>query len=80
MKNLHILSAPLLALSVLTAAATDNGVAIDHLGVNNSLIRITGDQRYLLLPVEDAGEEARLNLLLDGKQERSLVVRSPKTR
>lgn len=80
MKNLHILSAPLLALSVLTASAADNGVAIDHLGVNNSLIRVTGDQRYLLLPVEDAGEEARLNLLLDGKQERSLVIRLAKNK
>lgn len=72
MNKLTILAAPMLALSALAASASaDSGIVIDHLGVNNSLIRVTGDGRYLLLPVEDSGDESRLNLLLDGKQERT---------
>lgn len=81
MNKLTILAAPMLALSALAASASaDSGVVIDHLGVNNSLIRVTGDGRYLLLPVEDAGDESRLNLLLDGKQERTLTVRLAKNK
>ena len=81
MNKLTILAAPMLALSALAASASaDSGVVIDHLGVNNSLIRVTGDGRYLLLPVEDSGDESRLNLLLDGKQERTLTVRLAKNK
>ena len=81
MNKLTILAAPMLALSALAASASaDSGVVIDHLGVNNSLIRVTGDGRYLLLPVEDAGDESRLHLLLDGKQERTLTVRLAKSK
>lgn len=81
MNKLTILAAPMLALSALAASASaDSGVIIDHLGVNNSLIRVTGDGRYLLLPVEDAGDESRLHLLLDGKQERTLTVRLAKSK
>lgn len=81
MNKLTILAAPMLALSALAASASaDSGVVIDHLGVNNSLIRVTGDGRYLLLPVEDAGDESRLHLLLDGKQERTLTVRLAKNK
>lgn len=81
MNKLTILAAPMLALSALAASASaDSGVVIDHLGVNNSLIRVTGDGRYLLLPVEDSGDESRLNLLLDGKQERTLTVRLAKSK
>ena len=81
MNKLTILAAPMLALSALAASASaDSGIVIDHLGVNNSLIRVTGDGRYLLLPVEDSGDESRLNLLLDGKQERTLTVRLAKNK
>ena len=81
MNKLTILAAPMLALSALAASASaDSGIVIDHLGVNNSLIRVTGDGRYLLLPVEDAGDESRLHLLLDGKQERTLTVRLAKSK
>ncbi len=81
MNKLTILAAPMLALSALAASASaDSGVVIDHLGVNNSLIRVTGDGRYLLLPVEDSGDESRLHLLLDGKQERTLTVRLAKNK
>ncbi len=81
MNKLTILAAPMLALSALAVSASaDSGVVIDHLGVNNSLIRVTGDGRYLLLPVEDSGDESRLNLLLDGKQERTLTVRLAKSK
>ena len=51
------------------------GVTIEHLGTNNTLVRITEVGKYLLLPIQDNGEEATVNIVADGKQERSIVAR-----
>ena len=39
--------------------AKDTGVKIEHLGVNNTLVRITGDGKYLLLPIQESNVVAR---------------------
>lgn len=62
------------------AAMAGNGVEISHLGVNNTLVRIIDDGKYLLLPVQEANEEARVNILVDGKLEKSLNVRLAKSK
>lgn len=62
------------------ASAGDNGVHVDHLSVNNTLVRVTSPGKYLLLPVQESNEEARVNVLVDGKLEKSLNVRLAKGR
>ncbi|MDE7080650.1 MAG: GH32 C-terminal domain-containing protein [Muribaculaceae bacterium] len=52
-----------------------DGVEINHLGVNNTLVRVTGDGNYLLLPVEDSRDDARINVLVDGKIAETIYVR-----
>lgn len=52
-----------------------DGIEVSHLGVNNTLVHITGDGRYLLLPVEEGVEDAKVDILLDGKPETSIYVR-----
>lgn len=63
----------MLSASILSVAA--EGVVINHLSVNNTLVRITGEERYLLLPVEEANDDARINVLVDGKVAEVIYVR-----
>lgn len=53
------------ALGIMTMNATD-GIEINHLGTNNTLVRVTGDARYLLLPVEESMDDATVNVLING--------------
>ena len=56
------------------SAQIDKGIQIEHLGTNNTFVRVTGQSKYLLLPVQDAGEESQVHVVVDGKLERSIVV------
>ncbi len=66
--------------SQLTAAQPDRGVEIMHLGTNNTIVKVTGDSRYLMLPVQESNDEATVNVLVDGKLDRSIVVRLAKSK
>lgn len=72
MKSLTIAGAAL-ALPVSSAAAA--GVQIDHLGTNNTLVRVTGTEKYLILPVQESVDDARINVLADGKIAETIYVR-----
>ena len=66
------LSLPLLCWQGLAAA---DGVGISHLGTDNTLVRIEGDAKYLLLPVEESVDDATLHVLRDGRPETTFFVR-----
>lgn len=57
-----------------------DGVEVNHLGVNNTLVRVTGDSRYILLPVQESNDDARIEVLVDGKPERTIYVRLAKNK
>ncbi|MGN1245942.1 MAG: GH32 C-terminal domain-containing protein [Muribaculaceae bacterium] len=69
----------LLAASVTSAAAAE-GIVMNHLSATNSLVRITDDAHYLLFPVQEAIDDARVNVLVDGKLEETIYVRLAKTK
>ncbi|MDE5827280.1 MAG: hypothetical protein K2H57_06905, partial [Duncaniella sp.] len=64
MKYLNRLSTTLLAgtLGILTMNAAE-GIEINHLGTNNTLGRVSDDSRYLLLPVEEGVDDAKVDVL-----------------
>ena len=66
-------------LAALPASAAE-GVEVNHLGVNNTLVRITGDSRYLILPVQESNDDARVVVLVDGKIDRTINVRLAKSK
>ncbi|MDE6439230.1 MAG: DUF4980 domain-containing protein, partial [Muribaculaceae bacterium] len=72
------LAAP--ALASAAAAVAESGVKIEHLGTNNTLVRVTGEGKYLLLPVQESNDDATLNILVDGRLDRTLKVRLAKSR
>lgn len=67
------LSAPL-------AQASADDIKIEHLGVNNTLLRINGGGKYLLMPVQESIDDATVNVLVDGKLEKTIYVRLAKSK
>lgn len=70
----------LLALAAASAASASDGIEVKHLGVNNTLVRVTGDSRYLLLPVQESTDDARINILVDGNVAGTIYVRLAKSK
>lgn len=76
-----IASSLMLAASLLTATASAaDGVGVSHLGVNNTMVRITGAGKYLLLPVQESNDDAKVSILADGKIEKTINVRLAKSK
>ncbi|MBO4977433.1 MAG: GH32 C-terminal domain-containing protein [Muribaculaceae bacterium] len=63
-----------------SAATTPGGIAVEHLGVNNTLVRVDGEGRYLILPVQESNDDANVNILVDGQLDRTLRVRLAKSK
>ena len=62
-----------------TVSASD--VAVDYLGTGNTLVRVEGAaDQYLMIPVEDNGPEARVEVLVDGRLDKVIVVRVANSR
>ncbi|MDE6333196.1 MAG: hypothetical protein K2L77_00965, partial [Muribaculaceae bacterium] len=55
-------------------ASAADGITVDHLGVNNTMVRIGADNtdRYILLPVLEANDDATVNGLVDGRLDRTI--------
>ena len=72
-----------LAIAAITSAAAffpmattaAEGIRIDHLGADNTLVRITGDSRYELLPVQEANDDARMHVVGDGQPGGAVCLR-----
>ena len=63
-----------------SGASASEGVEVNHLGVSNTLVRVTGNGRYLLLPVQESIDDARVNVLVDGKLDKSINVKLAKSK
>ena len=61
-------------------ATAGNGVEVEHLGTNNTLVRVTADGKYLLLPVQESNDEATVNVIADGKLDKTINVRLAKSK
>jgi len=61
-------------------AATADGVEINHLGITNTLVRVTGDSNYLILPVQESSDDAKINVVVDGDIAETIYVRLAKSK
>lgn len=68
------------AIATASYGAVSEGVEVNHLGVNNTLVRVTGESKYLMLPVQESNDDARIEVLVDGKPERTIYVRLAKSK
>lgn len=71
-----------LALALTPALHAADGLHIDFLGTNNTLVRVdpTAGARYLILPVQESNDDAGIHVLVDGRPERTIYVRLAKTK
>ncbi len=69
---------PLLGLTGVAVHA--EGVRVEHLGSNNTLVRVDGDSQYLMIPVQEAYDDATVNVVVDGKLDRTIFVRLAKSK
>lgn len=67
-------------LTTTAALATDGDIKVEHLGTNNTLVRVNTDLPLLILPVQESVDDAAVRLLVDGKYERTFYVRLAKSR
>ncbi len=72
-----LLTLPMLASLPAKAAG---GVRVEHLGTNNTLVRVDSTARYLMMPVQEAYDDATVNVVVDGKLERTIYVRLAKSK
>lgn len=81
-KSVILSSAWLVCASMLPEVAVGaDGVEINHLGPTNTLVRVSTDSTYLLLPVQEVFEDdAKINILVDGKIEETIYVRLARTK
>lgn len=70
----------IMALLSAAPALAGEGVKVDHLGVNNALVRVTSPGAYLLLPVEEDCGDATVQLLVDGVLTKTFYVRLAKNK
>jgi len=71
----HLTAGILVGMAGILSMQAADGITINHLGTNNTLVRVTDDSRYILFPVEESVDDATLNLLLDGRPESTIYVR-----
>lgn len=62
----------------LSAAAAE--IEVNHLGTNNTMVRIDSDKHYLLMPVQESSEDDRIEVIVDGKLDQVIYVRLAKQR
>ncbi|MDE7463283.1 MAG: DUF4980 domain-containing protein [Muribaculaceae bacterium] len=76
MQHLTPFATGLLSLAASLQCMATDGVKVEHLGANNTLVRVNpSDARFLILPVEESVDDAAVGILLDGKQEKTINVR-----
>lgn len=83
MKNLFKGLTIIMMLGALLAApqaSASEGVEVNHVGANNVLVRVTGQGRYLLLPVQESSDDAKINVLVDGNIAETIYVRLSKSK
>ncbi len=75
------LAVALMAIPFLGSAAEGTpGVKIEHLGINNTLVRVDSIADYLLMPVQESNDDATVNVIVDGNLDRTIYVRLAKSK
>ncbi|MBD5359043.1 MAG: DUF4980 domain-containing protein [Bacteroides sp.] len=56
-------------------AQAGEGVKVEHLGINNTLVRVTGDKNFIILPIQESIDDAKIDVLVDGKVAETFYAR-----
>lgn len=59
--------------------SAEDGIKVEHLGPDNTLVRVEPNHKYLLMPVQESSDDVAVNVVVDGKPERTIYVRLAKS-
>lgn len=75
MKPIARLAAMILIATASATALGADGIRIESLGPNNTLVRVEPTERYLLLPIQDSADDSRIDVLVDGQTVKTFYAR-----
>ena len=76
MRHKLFLGSLLTAGFVFSAGAANPGVKVEHLGNNNTFVRVATDaERYLMIPVQESREDIPVAIIVDGQPAGTFYVR-----
>lgn len=55
-------------------------IRIEHLSPNHTFVRVKGDDKLMILPIQESIEDAKINVLVNGKLERTFYARLAKSK
>ena len=55
-------------------------IRIEHLSPNHTFVRVKGDDKLMILPIQESIEDAKINVLVNGKLERTFFARLAKSK
>lgn len=70
----------LLLASAATLAQAADGVQVNFLGSNNTHVRVTDEAKYLLLPIQDSNDDAKINVIVDGNLYETIYAKLSKSK
>lgn len=73
--NLKKLSLSLASMLLSIGAMASDGVRVEHLGSDHTLVRIDGDARYLILPIQESMDDAKINVIVDNQVVKTFYAR-----
>lgn len=76
----HTMAFLIILMNIGICMAQHTGLKVHHLGANHTLIQVLDQQKYLLLPIEEAAPEATVNVLVNNKVDQTMQVRLAITR
>ena len=62
------------------AALAGEGVEVNHLGTDNTLVRVTGEGKYLILPIQENIDDSKINVIVDNEIVKTFYARLAKSR
>ncbi|MCH5318944.1 MAG: DUF4980 domain-containing protein [Paramuribaculum sp.] len=62
------------------SSAGQKEVTVDHLSQTNTLVRVDGGKHFLLMPIQDSADDAEINVIADGKIDKTIYARLAKSK
>ncbi len=70
----------LFAASAAAFGAMAQDIRIEHLSPSHTYLRLNGSDKQLLLPIQESVDDAKINVIVDGKLERTFYARLAKNK
>lgn len=78
--NLKLITTSLMTLLLPVMAFGDKNIEVNHLGIDNTLVRINPEGKYLLLPIQENIDDAKIDVVVDNQIVKTFYARLAKSK